>query len=212
MQGEREDPKRLRQVRTLLWILVAIALVGMAVLLLLPRGANGPEPRPVDSSFGGQFTLVDTQGKPFPSSLLDGKPYAIFFGFTHCPDVCPTTLARLAKLRQSAGGNGAFNIVFVSIDPERDGPKEMREYSTLFRTPIIALTGSPAQIDQVKKSYGIFAEKEAMPGGQHAGHSGYSMNHTSGVLLFDGNGKLAGMISATDSDDAALAKLKTIAA
>ena len=195
----------------MLWLLVGLALIGTAALLVLRR-SDAPPASTLNAAIGGPFTLVDADGQPFPSSRLDGKPYAIFFGFTHCPDVCPTTLARLAKLRQSAGGEDAFNIVFVSIDPERDGPKEMREYSGMFRTPIIALTGSPAQIEQVKKAYGIFAEKAPAAAGQHAGHSGYSMNHTSSVLLFDRDGQLEGVISATDSDEAALAKLKSITA
>ena len=208
---ERPAPNRLKQVRLALWLLVGLAVIGTAALLLIRRGgADAPAASTLNPTIGGAFTLVGADGQPFPSSRLDGKPYAIFFGFTHCPDVCPTTLARLGKLRRSAGGNDAFNIVFVSIDPERDGPKEMAEYSKLFGTPIVALTGSPAQIDAVKKSYGIFAEKAPGPAG-HDGHSGYSMNHTSSVLLFDRNGRLTGIISATDSDEAALGKLKAIA-
>ena len=211
MEVERESPNRLKNLRILLWILVALAVVGAAALFLIPRGPGGPE-QPVSSAdFGAPFTLQGTHGQPFPSSRLNGKPYAIFFGFTHCPDVCPTTLARLAQLRKSAGGDSAFDIVFVSIDPERDGPKEMAEYSQQFASPIIALTGTPEQIEAVKKSYGIFAEKDPLPASQHAGH-GYMMKHTSSILLFDRAGKLTGMISATDADDAALTKLKAITA
>ena len=212
MEVERETPSPLRKVRILLWILVALAVVGAAALLLIPREGGGPEQPTANAGFGAPFTLQDTGGQPFHSSRLNGRPYAIFFGFTHCPDVCPTTLARLAQLRKSAGGDNAFDIVFVSIDPERDGPKEMAEYSRQFATPIIALTGTPEQVDAVKKSYGVFAEKDALPEGQHAGHGGYMMKHTSSVLLFDRSGKLTGMISATDADDAALTKLKAITA
>ena len=208
---EGSPPSRLKQVRLALWLLVGLAVVATAALLFVRRNdADPPAASTLNPAIGGSFTLVGADGQPFPSSRLEGKPYAIFFGFTHCPDVCPTTLARLGKLRQSAGGNDAFNIVFVSIDPERDGPKEMGEYAKLFGTPMIALTGSPEQIDAVKRSYGVFAEKAPGPAG-HSGHSGYSMNHTSSVLLFDRNGRLAGIISATDSDEAALGKLKAIA-
>ena len=212
MEVEQGTPNRFKNVRLLLWFLVALALVGAAALFLIPRSPTGQEQPTVNASFGAPFTLQGTNGQPFPSSSLRGKPYAIFFGFTHCPDVCPTTLARLAQLRKSAGGESAFDIVFVSIDPERDGPKEMAEYSQQFETPIIALTGSPAQIDAVKKSYGVFAEKDPLPEGQHSGHGDYMMKHTSSVLLYDRSGKLSGMISATDADDAALAKLKAIRA
>ena len=209
----RPPSNRLKQMRILLWALVALALVGVAVSLLrgAPSGPQATETKLVPATFGGPFTLVDGDGKPFPSSKLDGKPYAIFFGFTHCPDVCPTTLARLVKLRQQSGGADAFNIVFVSIDPERDGAKEVGEYATLFNAPIIALTGSPEQIDQVKKAYGIFAEKAA-PAGGHAGHDGYMMNHTSTVLLFDKDGNFRSTIAQDEQDQAALAKLGNIAA
>ncbi|HJR83034.1 MAG TPA: SCO family protein, partial [Sphingomicrobium sp.] len=135
------------------------------------------------------------------------KPYAIFFGFTHCPDVCPTTLARLVKLRQQLGaGEQPFEILFVTVDPERDGPSEVGKYAELFNSPIIGLTGSPAQIGQVKKQFGIFSEKVEQPGG------GYTVNHTSTVLLFDRGGKFRGTIAPEEQDDAALAKLKRITA
>ena len=210
MAGERETSNRLKSVRILLWVLVALAAVGAAALFLLPSRLNAPQQPAATAGFGAPFTLQGTDGEPFPSSRLNGRPHAIFFGFTHCPDVCPTTLARLAQLRKTAGGDHAFEIVFVSIDPERDGPKEMAEYVQQFGTPIIALTGTPAQIEAAKRSFGIFAEKDPLPGGQHAEHGGYMMKHTSSVLLFNREGNLTGLISATDADDAALAKLKRI--
>ena len=200
---------RLKQVRLLLWLLVVVAIAGAVALLLIPRGQTRSEQataRPVSASLGGPFTLTGGDGKPFSSEALAGKPYAIYFGFTRCGDVCPTTLARLVKLRNQSGGDDAFNIVFVTIDPKNDGPKEVGQYATLFNAPIIGLTGSPAQIDQVKKQYGIFAEPapHAMPGKE--------MEHTATVLLFDRNGRLAGTIATDESDAAALAKLKTVAA
>ena len=176
---------RIRQVRILLWALVAIAIAGVAVLMSLPKAPNDT-PTLVEKSggpgIGGPFTLVGGDGKPFPSSRLAGKPYAIYFGFTRCGDVCPTTLGRLVKLRGEAGGEGALNIVFVTIDPAHDGPKEVGQYAGLFNSPIIGLTGSQAQIDQVKKQYGIFAEPSPHP------MAGKEMEHTATVLLFDRGG------------------------
>ena len=158
------------------------------------------------STIGGPFTLIGADGKPFSSAKLGGKPYAIYFGFTRCGDVCPTTLQRLVRLRQQAAGNDAFNIVFVTIDPLHDGPKQVGQYAELFGAPIIGLTGSPAQIAQVKKQYGIFAQPSdhAMPGKE--------MEHTAVVQLFDRKGEFAGTISANDPDQAALAKLKQLIA
>lgn len=197
----------MRQVRIFLWIAVAIALVA-AGFLLLRKPAQRPPVQSIElSSIGGPFTLVGSNGQPFSSAKLNGKPYAIFFGFTHCPDVCPTTLARLVKLRQQLdAGEQPFEILFVTVDPERDGPSEVGKYAELFNSPIVGLTGSPAQIGQVKKQFGIFSEKVEQPGGD------YTVNHTSTVLLFDRGGKFAGTIAPEEQDAAALAKLKLITA
>jgi protein SCO1/2 len=197
----------MRRLRIILWIAVAITLVAGG-FLLLRKPAQRPPVQSIDlSSIGGPFTLVGSDGQPFSSAKLNGKPYAIFFGFTHCPDVCPTTLARLVKLRQQLGaGEQPFEILFVTVDPQRDGPSEVGKYAELFNSPIVGLTGSPAQIGQVKKQFGIFSEKVEQPGGD------YTVNHTSTVLLFDRGGKFAGTIAPEEQDDAALAKLKLISA
>ena len=158
------------------------------------------------TSLGGAFTLVGADGKPFSSDRLRGKPYAIYFGFTRCGDICPTTLSRLAKLRRETGDENALNIVFVTIDPANDGPKEVGQYAELFNAPIIGLTGSEQQIDQVKKQYGIYAEP--VP---HAS-MGQQFAHTGTVLLFGRDGKFAGTISAHDADSEAIAKLKQLIA
>ena len=191
----------LKQVRLLLWLLVGLALAGTAVLLLYPRFVKPPAPA-VKASFGGPFTLVDGSGQPFSSAKLAGKPYAMYFGFTRCGDVCPTTLQRLVKLRREAGREDSLNIVFVTIDPAHDGPNEVGQYATLFNSPIIGLTGSQAQIDRVKKQYGIFAEPSPHP------MAGKEMEHTATVLLFDRAGQLAGTITHDESDQSALASIK----
>ncbi len=196
----------MRRIRVLIWILVALALIGTGVLLVYPRTPAQPTATITSASFGGPFTLVGADGQPFASSRLSGKPYAIFFGFTHCPDVCPTTLARLTRLRKQLGrGEEAFNIVFVSVDPERDGPKEIASYATAFGSPVIALTGSPAQIEKVKKQYGIFSEK--VPQGDT-----YTVDHSAAVLLFDRNGGFKATISAEEQDGPALDKLRQLTA
>jgi protein SCO1/2 len=196
--------------RLLAWLLVVAALIGIAALFVMVRSpTNAPRSQSaaVSTSFGGPFTLVGADGKPFPSSRLEGKPYAMYFGYTRCGDTCPTTLSRLVRLRQAAGGPGALEIVFVTIDPANDGPKEVGQYAGLFNSPITGLTGSPAQIDAVKKQYGIYARPE--PGHDH----GMTMiDHTATVLLFDRVGKFVGTITSDEPDSAATAKLKRIAA
>ena len=198
----------MKRVRIILWVLVAVVLAAYAFLMLRPVQEAPTQQQPLAiSSIGGPFTLTGSDGKQFPSASLAGKPYAIFFGFTHCPDVCPTTLARLVKLRQQLdAGEQPFEILFVTVDPERDGPSEVGKYAELFNSPIVGLTGSPAQIGQVKKQFGIFSEKVEQPGGD------YTVNHTSTVLLFDRGGKFAGTIAPKEQDAAALAKLKLITA
>ena len=211
MTEEARPPRgTLRFVRILLWVLVALALAGTAALVLLPKASNdSPTLTAKDDSagFGGPFTLTGGDGKPFSSIALAGKPYALYFGYTRCGDVCPTTLARLVKLRKEAGGDDALNIVFITIDPANDGPKEVGQYAGLFNAPIIGLTGTPAQIDQVKKQYGIFAKPEPMTPGHDM-----MIDHTATVLLFDREGKLAGTIATDEPDAPALAKLKRLTA
>jgi protein SCO1/2 len=212
--------ERFRQVRILLWALVGLAALGIVAMLVLKPRADASRSQAatsIQASFGGPFTLVGGDGKPFSSSALAGKPYAMFFGFTNCGDVCPTTLARLVKLRQQAGGPHSLNIVFVTVDPERDGPKEVGQYATLFNSPIIGLTGSAAQIAQVKKQYGIFSEKMPMEGGGHdmnhaGGHGEYNVNHTSTVLLFGRDVRLVATIANDEGDNSALDKMKRVIA
>lgn len=198
----------MRQVRMLLWLVVLLAAAGAAALFFIPREQTPSQATsgPVKTSFGGPFTLVGGDGKPFSSQALAGKPYAIYFGFTRCGDVCPTTLARLVRLRREAANDEAMHIVFITIDPANDGPKEVGQYASLFNAPIIGLTGNQVQIDRVKKQYGIFAQP--VP---HA-PMGQQMAHSAIVLLFDRNGQLSGTISPDDADADALAKMKKLVA
>jgi protein SCO1 len=200
---EKAPPRSsLKRVRLLLWLLIGLAVGGMASLLLIRSGSSGQDDSTsAQSSFGGPFTLVGADGKPFSSAKLNGTPYAIYFGFTRCGDVCPTTLSRMVKLRQQAGGEDRFNIVFVTIDPSYDGPKEVGQYAQLFNSPIIGLTGSPAQIDKVKKQFGIYAQP------QPDAPMGQQMEHSAIVLLFDRNSKFVTTISPDEPDANALDKL-----
>ena len=193
------------RIRILLWLAVAVGAMALVAILLRP--APPPVATTEIASFGGPFTLTGSDGQPFSSARLAGRPYAIFFGFTHCPDVCPTTLARLARLRNSLGkGNDAFAIVFVTVDPERDKPADMGRYAGLFGTPIIGLTGSVAEIERVKKSFGIFSKKVSQSGG------GYNVDHTATVLLFDREGKFSSTIAIDEGDGVALEKVKALTA
>lgn len=199
----------MRTVRILLWVLVAVAAGGLAVLLISNESEPGLGEQTTigPASFGGPFSLTGADGQPFPSSRLNGKPHAVFFGFAHCPDVCPTTLARMVKLRNQLGaGDLPFEIVFITVDPERDGPEEVGKYAKLFDSPVIGLTGSPAQIEQVKSQFGVYSEKQPTEDG------GYSVNHSASVMLFDRDGDFVSTISPEEPDTAALDKLRRITA
>jgi protein SCO1/2 len=195
--------------RYLLWALVAIAVIGLGVLLLSHdrRAPTPPVSTQTAMTFGGPFTLVGSDGQPFSSTKLAGEPYALFFGYTQCPDVCPTTLARLVRLRRQLDrGDQPFRIVFVSVDPEHDTPKEVGRYTELFGSPVIGLTGSPAQVDQVKKTFGIYSQKV------DNGDGTYTVDHTATVMLFGKDGKFVSTIAPDEGDEAAFGKLKRITA
>jgi protein SCO1/2 len=207
MPQDTSPSSSLRIVRLLLWLLVAVALAGVAAMLLLRRGQpQEPVSRqlPLQARLGGPFTLTDGNGRPFSSAKLAGKPYAIFFGFTRCGDVCPTTLGRLVNLRRQAGPEAALNILFVTIDPQNDGSREVGQYAGLFGSPITGLTGTPQQIDAVKKLYAIHAAP--VP---HA-PKGQEMEHTGAVLLFDRAGQFVSTLRADEADAAALEKLRAL--
>jgi protein SCO1/2 len=209
MADEKPPRNVLELARILAWVLVVVAIIGIAALMLYPKTpVTGPEATQTATraTFGGPFTLVGSDGKPFSSQALEGKPYAIYFGFTRCGDVCPTTLSRLVKLRRQAANDQAMRILFVTIDPANDGPREVGQYAELFGAPIIGLTGSQAQIDQVKRQYGIYAQP--VP---HAA-MGKQMEHTATVLRFGGDGRFDSTITPDETDASALAKIKALIA
>lgn len=198
----------MRKIRLVLWSLVAIgiAFYGYAFIgAMIEEKKYSHAAEAQMSPLGAPFTLTGTDGKPFASARLTGKPFVIFFGFTHCPDVCPNTLARLARLRRDIGkGDGSFAILFVSVDPARDTPAEMARYAAAFGTPLIALTGSQNDIAGVKRLFGIYSAKVPQAGDD------YTVDHTATIFLIDGAGKFHATITPDEGDTAALAKLRRL--
>ena len=199
----------MRRLRLVLWVVASFAAIAGLMLALNPPEPGSKAPTSTGlpiASIGGPFTLTGSDGRPFASTRLTGKSAAIFFGFTHCPDVCPTTLARLAKLRRQLGkGDDGFAIVFITVDPERDKPADVGKYAALFDTPVIGLTGSAAEIERVKQQFGVYSEKAPLPGGD------YGVNHTASVFLIGRDGKFVATIAPDEPDATALAKLQRIA-
>lgn len=196
----------LGRIRIILWALVALALVAFAYLQLRPRPVPQPQPS-YAAAVGGPFALTAADGSTVTDQDLKGRPFALFFGFTRCPDVCPTTLARLAKLRGRIGQAGEkLQIVFVSVDPESDTPADIGQYTAMFGTPIIGLTGTADQVARIAKAYHIYYAKVPQDGGN------YTVDHSATVFLMDGDGKLQSTLDMKESDEAALAKLNRLVA
>jgi len=135
---------------------------------------------------GGPFHLVDGQGKAVSDQTYHGRPVLLYFGFTSCPDVCPTDLARIERIARRVQQSGAPAPVpiFVSIDPERDTPARMKAYVGAFGKDFVGLTGTPAQVAQIADRYAVYYRK--VPYGQHGQ---YTMDHSTYLFLLDRNGR-----------------------
>ena len=188
-------------------IIAAFAASLVVGLVIMLWALGGLRTVTAPAAIGGPFQLTDQAGQTVTEQNLKGKSTLIFFGFTHCPDVCPTTIARLTKLRRELGkGDDALSIVFITVDPERDTPSDVDTYIKLYDSPVIGLTGTPAQIEQVKKQFGIYSRKVDQPGGS------YSVDHTATVILLDRRGQFSSTLSPEEGNQVALDKLKRIAA
>lgn len=203
---EPADGESASSPRWIIWLLALLVAGGLGLALVSGGGSGSSEPASgYANAFGGPFTLTASDGSAVTEKTLVGKPYAIFFGFTRCPDVCPTSLARMARLRKQLGPDGMkFNIVFVSVDPGHDKPADLGNYVALFGTPILGLTGTDAQLAQIKKGYGVYSAKVPQPGGD------YTIDHTAAIYLMTGTGEFSGTIDTQESDATALEKLKRL--
>jgi len=124
----------------------------------------GPSPAVGAAHLGGPFSLIDPAGRPVTDRNFRGKFMLIYFGYTHCPDVCPTTLAKVAAALQTLGPSAdRIQPIFITVDPRRDSPEIMGSYATNFSPRILGLTGSPAQIAAVEKAYQVYASPESTP-------------------------------------------------
>jgi protein SCO1/2 len=197
----------LKILRIALWGVVAL-VVGVALVAMLApdRTPHTSDQASYADLIGGPFALTAPDGSRVTDQTLKGTPFAIFFGFTRCPDVCPTTLSRMAQLRKQLGPDGdKFRIVFVSVDPGYDSPEDIGRYVELFGTPILGLTGTDAEVDKAVKAYRAFYQK--VPTNEGAD---YTIDHTASVYLMDASGKLQSIIAYDETAPSALAKLKRL--
>lgn len=165
------------------FLIGALALAAAAIITFGPRQQG----QSAASSVGGPFALTTAEGKSLTDKDLRGAPFLVFFGFTHCPDVCPTKLFEISETLRAAGAKGEkLRALFISVDPERDTPEVMKSYLGSFDPRIIGLTGSQADIDATVKAYRAYAKKVPQKDG------GYTMDHTALVYLMDKNGGFVG--------------------
>ena len=185
--------------RTLLPLLVlalGIALVGIAAWVSLsPRASTGIP------AIGGPFTLVDETGRKVTDADFRGAPTLVFFGYTHCPDVCPTTLFDMSQVLSKLPGAKVAGL-FVTVDPERDTPAVMKEYLSSFDPRIHGLTGDRAAIDSVLKEYRVFSRKVPGKDGE------YTMDHSSIVYLMDKAGNFVASFNLERKPEDSAAQLK----
>lgn len=199
---DRTNPLRL--LRYALWALVVVALGGLAwVQLISPRLDRLADAGTVNLG-RGDYQLTATDGSAFSQASLKGKPSAVFFGFTHCPDVCPTTLGDIASWREELGPDAdKLRVFFVTVDPERDTVDGLRTYVS-WVPGVIGVSGTPEEIAKAVKAFRIYARKVPQEGG------GYSMDHSSAMLLFDAQGEYAGLIGYEEDPARALASLRRL--
>jgi len=189
----------MKHLRYGLWALVFVAALGFAWLM---TDKYVPE---TSIRMGGDFTLQRTDGTDFASSELDGKPFLMFFGFTHCPEVCPTTLYDVSQWLEEIGTESdSLPVYFVTVDPERDTGELLANYLSPFNGRITGLTGSLEQMDKAAKSYHVFYRKVPLDDGD------YTMDHTASIFLMRADGTFQGTIAWQEVPENAIAKIRLL--
>jgi protein SCO1/2 len=156
-------------------------------------------------SLARPFSLTDQHGRQVTEKTYFGKPSAVFFGFTYCPEVCPTTLAALTRWMKALGPDADhLNVLYITVDPERDTPKQMALYLSSFDPRITGLSGTPAQIAQVASEYRVYYKKVPLEGGS------YTMDHSTAVYLMDRKGELSDVVTYQQEDKKAIEQLRRL--
>jgi protein SCO1 len=175
------------------------SVAGRADVPALQSGTALPTPKVLED-----FSLVDATGAPASLATLRGHPTLVFFGFTHCPDICPTTLALLADVQKSVSVPG-LKVALISVDPERDTPAALSAYLNSFGGDLIGLTGPAPEIVKASRSFGVASRKVALGGGN------YTMDHSAAIFAVDSGGRVIAIFTpqfraaALKADIAALA-------
>lgn len=190
----------LSRVRLGLWGAVVIAAIAATIVFVVapPKSGGGIG--------GGSYALLDQRGNPIDQSMLVGHPSLLFFGYTHCPDVCPTTMGEMAGWFETLGTDlGDLRAYFVSVDPARDTPDMLDDYVSWVSDRITGITGDQAQIDRIVDAWGVVAE--IVPG---TSDGDYTVNHTASVFLVNAQGQFEGTIAYGEDQATAVAKIRKL--
>ena len=187
-------------------LMAAAFLAGLAlcfgVVLILAGRLSSPVAQQI-AAIGGPFKLVDQNGQVVTDQDLKGHPFLVFFGFTHCPDVCPTTLFEVSEILRALGPDAdRTRALFITVDPERDTPAAMKDYLSSFDPHMSGLTGDPAQIAAVAKAYRVYFKKVPLDDGS------YTMDHTAIVYLMDKTGRFVSPFNIKRPTDVSVADLR----
>lgn len=186
----------IRRALPLIVFLIGLLILGGAILLQLRGASDSSAP----SSVGGPFTMVDQNGRTVTEKDFLGAPTLIFFGFTHCPDICPTTLFEVSEVLRATGDRAdEVRVLFVTVDPERDTPEMLKDYLASFDERIVGLSGSKEQTEAIVKSFKVYAKK--VPTGDDP--EDYTMDHTAIVYLMDKRGRFDGAFNLQRSPEEA---------
>ena len=160
-----------------------VGLIACFSIVVLVSGRFAPPGAPAAANIGGPFSLTDQNGRTVTDKDLRGHPFLVFFGFTHCPDVCPTTLFDVSEVLRRLGPDAdRVGALFISVDPARDTPGKLKDYLSSFDPHLKGLTGDEAAITAVAKAYRVYYKKVPLDGGE------YTMDHTALVYLMDKEG------------------------
>ncbi|MDA9398847.1 SCO family protein [Bradyrhizobium sp. CCBAU 45389] len=186
-------------------LVIATAFAASLVLglLIMFWAMGGVSKVAQPAAIGGPFQLTDQNGKAVTDKSLKGKPTLIFFGYTHCPDVCPTSLFEISEVMRAMGKDAdKVNAVFISVDPERDTPATMKDYLSSFDPHLAGLSGDPAETAKVITSYRVYAKKVPTKDGD------YTMDHTALIYLMDRDGRFVSPFNLKRTPEEAAADLK----
>ncbi|MDA9499993.1 SCO family protein [Bradyrhizobium sp. CCBAU 11357] len=186
-------------------LVIATAFAASLVvgLLIMFWAMGGVSKVAQPAAIGGSFQLTDQNGKAVTDKSLKGKPTLIFFGYTHCPDVCPTSLFEISEVLRALGKDAdKVNAIFISVDPERDTPATMKDYLSSFDPHLQGLSGDPAETAKVITSYRVYAKKVPTKDGD------YTMDHTALIYLMDRDGRFVSPFNLKRTPEEAAVDLK----